>query len=738
MELKDYLTIIQRQKIPIILVALGVFGCWYFFTLHQEKPIYSASAKAMHKTMSPASYFFTFLTQKRLWPYVQYAAALDLARSEDTLAIAAEYLRQGVKLQEEDRLVRLNPYPGITSADIAGSVEITEHGRESTVFYIKARSEDPQLAVDMANAVAWALKRRVKEVIVGNLKRIQVFIEDELKKAKAKMQHEHEHLERLKQALGYDPLSTAIQDEIKSLKATKRTKEEQLSKAEAQELSLVERITSKRDILERLTRGEGITVKLPRNRVYEGLLRDLSRQELKLTEAEEKYRFEHPVIQAILKKIALLQIQIQREEKKMEQLRVKLFEQKKAQLIQQSKALIEELEAQQTALKKRKSTLADTIKKIQETILEKEQEWIEFLKKRDEYMAQQNRYNESASWVTQLKAKASELKEEEIRMPDLLSIEQPAREYRCEGKRSKYQLPFIIALSLIIAIGFGYLLDYLDDRVRTAYDVKRYMNWQAIGVIPLVKQRDVLIKDVAAKSPIFEVYGRLATIINTVCRQEGVRSFIITSVAEKEGKSTLVANLGTAFARMGKRTVLLDADMRRPALHHFFDVDNSQGLSSYLSGKLVARAELAQIREEGVEAIQIGELDYLGAITKPTRVENLSVIPAGPLPPNPVALLESQEMKTILSELKKRFDIILLDTPPIESTTDPLLLGTLVERVILVISCWATRKYQLTWGKRMLTDVGAHMAGVVLNKSTIRTKGYYYYYYESKSYVERG
>ena len=220
------------------------------------------------------------------------------------------------------------------------------------------------------------------------------------------------------------------------------------------------------------------------------------------------------------------------------------------------------------------------------------------------------------------------------------------------------------------------------------------------------------------KSPISEIFRTLRTNIQFMSTKGKLRTLLVTSTLPGEGKSWVSANLAVTFAQAGKKVVIIDADMRKGRQYSIFGVSPRPGLSNYLSGMLDGE----EINEDLSNYIQ------------ETEVENLYVISAGNIPPNPSELLIAPQMVNLLDQLKEMCDIIIIDGTPSQLVTDSLILTRLVDSTIIVTAQKHTKKEDL---KRVITNiqnVGGKIAGVVVNKVTISTKKYEQsYYYGSTS-----
>nr|WP_026692808.1 CpsD/CapB family tyrosine-protein kinase [Peribacillus kribbensis] len=207
------------------------------------------------------------------------------------------------------------------------------------------------------------------------------------------------------------------------------------------------------------------------------------------------------------------------------------------------------------------------------------------------------------------------------------------------------------------------------------------------------------------KSPISEQYRTIRTNIQFSSIDEELQTLIVTSAGPGEGKSTTTANMAVVFAQQGKKVLLVDGDLRKPTVHYTFSFTNTFGLTSVLSKQISFQ-----------EAV------------KTSQIENLDILPSGPLPPNPAELLSSRSMMELLRIAKEQYDIIIFDTPPVLVVTDAQVMSNMCDGVILVVSSGRTEKDAAVKAKELLTAAKAKIVGVVLNnKEESKTASYYYY-----------
>ncbi|WP_370639106.1 CpsD/CapB family tyrosine-protein kinase [Cohnella sp. REN36] len=220
-----------------------------------------------------------------------------------------------------------------------------------------------------------------------------------------------------------------------------------------------------------------------------------------------------------------------------------------------------------------------------------------------------------------------------------------------------------------------------------------------------MESRKRIITDRQPKSPIAEAYRTLRTNLQYSGLDEPIRTLMVTSATPEEGKSTTINNLAVAYAQGDSKVLLIDADMRKSTAHFAFGLSNRHGLSSLLSGQC-----------ELLDAVQ------------QTHVHNLSVITSGATPPNPAEMLASRKMDKLIADLRERYDLILIDTPPVLAVSDAQIVSTKCEGVLLVVKAGELKRGPALRAKEQLSFVNARLLGVVLNQAKGPEAGTYYDY----------
>jgi succinoglycan biosynthesis transport protein ExoP len=299
------------------------------------------------------------------------------------------------------------------------------------------------------------------------------------------------------------------------------------------------------------------------------------------------------------------------------------------------------------------------------------------------------------------------------------------------AKARNIALAFLVGL--VGGIGLALIREYMDNTVKTPDDIETLSRLPSLAVVPAFAESNgdakrsrllgggngngnghgrerhaELVAQHYPKSQMSEAFRALRTSLLLSQAEHPPQIILVTSALPREGKTTAAANLAVTLAQLGDRTLLIDADLRKPGIGRLLNLGNGKfaGLSSYLAG--VSSLELVTVQHPAIP--------------------NLSAIPTGPLPPNPADLLSSHKLADALAELRTRFKFIVIDTPPIMAATDAVILSVQADGVLIVVRSGETPKEAFTRTRDLLVSVKCHLLGVVLNAVDSSAPDYYYSY----------
>jgi capsular exopolysaccharide synthesis family protein len=305
----------------------------------------------------------------------------------------------------------------------------------------------------------------------------------------------------------------------------------------------------------------------------------------------------------------------------------------------------------------------------------------------------------------------------------------------------------IVGLSLLLSLGCGvglaFLIEYLDDSVRSPEDIENFLHLPSVAVIPQIgkakakrlsspipknalvshngysARQGLLLTGIEKHSPLAEAYRHLRTSILLSTAGRPPRTLLVTSSMPSEGKTTTAVNTAVSLAQTGAKVLIVDADMRRPRLHSIFNLNNDHGLSALLSCE-ASEAEVSSAIQHDEES-------------------GLFILTSGPVPPNPAELVGSEQMLRLITTVTPNFTHVVIDSPPVAVFTDGVLIATMVDGVLLVVHSGKSSRKVVARARKLLQDVGARIIGVVLNKvAAAGSSSYYYYsgYYQHSHYEQ--
>jgi succinoglycan biosynthesis transport protein ExoP len=297
-----------------------------------------------------------------------------------------------------------------------------------------------------------------------------------------------------------------------------------------------------------------------------------------------------------------------------------------------------------------------------------------------------------------------------------------AAEVPSEPIRPRKRLNILLAMliGLFLGLGLAFFCEHLDNTIKTADDIRQYLKTPFLGPVPVLTAdngadprrngQSRLVTLHAPRSTGSEAYRGIRTNILFASQESEPRCILVSSSGPEEGKTLTVSNLAVTMAQSGSQVVVLDCDLRRPKLHSVFNLQPHKGITNLLTGH--GRFTLANLS---------------------TGIPNLYVIPAGPIPTNPTELIGSTRMKALIMILRRKFDRVIIDSPPVAAVTDAALLSKYVDGVVFVLRAHSTIRSIAVSGMDQFRAVGANVLGVVLNAVDFSRDRYnypqYYYYY---------
>lgn len=730
LDLRDYLHVIKKRRRMIIIIFVVVVGSIMIRTLWQI-PVYRATACIQIETETPKVLTFQEVlaedttdteyhqTQYKLLKshtlakqVVQKLGMLDQAEQEEPqpksfsipklISGTLEFLAlrepppvsEAAKAAARERQIIKDFLEKITISPIKGSrlvdVNVTSTSREETALIANTLAEmyiERQLEIKLSasrEAVRWLEKevetawKKVEdsEVALQAYKERHAIISFE-----GRQNIDIQKLSQLNTAVN-DAKVRRITIEAEYNRIQKYLKPD-IEEWEVEELESIPQVIS--------------------NPLVRQLKLELSSLESELSELQKKFRDKHPNVIALQSQITSGRDRIDAEIKKIfgsinKQYRVAL---------EQELKLVEALEQQ-----KREALELDQ-KAVMYEALQREVE-----SNRRIYDVLLQRAKE-ASVTERLKTSNIRIVERAV-VPNIPIAPRKAR-----------SIFLAMVTSLIIGIILTLSLEYFDSTIRTPKDIDQYLDIPCLGIIPKVSPKgvkgviphdeeksaiDVIVATivvVAPKTMVSEAYRNLRTNVMGSSSEQG-SVLLITSAGPGEGKSGLVANLGIALALSGRKTLIIDCDFRKPIMHKIFCLKNS---------------------EEGFsDIIKNAETPGTKRLIQRTDIQNLSVMPCGGIPPNPSELLESTFTRRHIETLGKEYDKILIDSPPVNMVTDPVILSRIAHKVILVICAGKTSRDVAQCARDQLRDVDTKIIGGVLNNVDIRKDDYYYGYHFAHYY----
>jgi capsular exopolysaccharide synthesis family protein len=549
--------------------------------------------------------------------------------------------------------------------------------KNSRLVDLRFTSTDPQLAADMANAHAKAYIEQNTSDRFSASKVATDWLNDRLTEQRKKVEESEAALQKYKEehdAVAVEDRQNIVVQRLADLNgaATKARMARIEKESEYNQIKTVQG-TPAVESVPAVMSNEYI-------QKLKSQIGDLQRQEAQLA---EKYGDRHP-------EMVKIRTAIQTEQSKLDAEVNKVVESVKAEYqaaLAQENSLVGALNTQKS------EALGLNRKGIEYSVLSREAE-----SNRQVYEALLQRTKETGI--------SSELKASNIRVVDAAEV--PTSPILPQRQRDL----IMAALSGCgLALGLVFLFEYLDNRIKSPQELRAHLGLPFLGMVPAIDSSGATLLPNGVPPSFAEAIRAVRTNVLFSSADEGVRMIVVTSAGPGEGKSLFSSNLSVSLAQAGQRVLHIDADMRRPRVHEIFEVPQEPGLSNLLVGDC-----------KPSEAVKI------------TGVQNLCVLAAGMIPPNPAELLGSKRCIEYFATLSEHFDWVIIDSPPVLAVADASILSNSATGVIFVVGADQTSRHTARAAVDQLNAVQAHMIGAVLNRADVERNPYYYSTYYRKEY----
>ncbi len=690
LNLRDYWRIIRKKKSIVIFTTLMLgFFSFFFASFQKPTPIYEATARVKVEQTSTVAGLYLQTISWSPWDII--STQMVVIRSFPIMEKVARrlgYLPEGIS---SEKVRNTNKFLAI----VLGLKERIYVGQEegTNIINITATSTDPKEAQRLANTVAEVYKE--ENMLEKNRRIINArdFIEGQLKVIGEKLRNAEEAVRSFREENKFVSLDTKTSTVLNRLTAA----ESDYNRVKTQLESIALMLTQlKRDqaLPEKTT--QRIFLENPTS-TFASLNRRLVDLNLQKAELLTTYTENHPKVLQVKQKIE--------------------------NVIQ---SMIEELLAQQKVLKRKEQTLKAEVETLEDQYLSIPASALELARL-------ERRVDQYRALYSQLEQKHQEVLIQMAEQVEEVSIVHPALEPSAPINPSKTTATTAIGLviGLILGVVLAFVAETFDTSVGAIEDIEEILNLPVIGVIPYATSDDIkkqflrdlplklseeamdrdanLVVHFAPKSTVAESYRALRTNLQFLVLEKGAKTISVTSSSSQEGKSTVVANLALVLAQMGKKVLLVDSDLRRPIISRLFGLHSRPGLTNVIIGEVGWRDAVRTTSDLITGRMSMEEVMFTPGI------DNLSILPSGPIPPNPSEILDSARMTEFISEAKNEYDVVLFDSPPILPATDAAILGTKLDGVLLLYLVGKVGRGALRRAKTQLDNVGVNIFGVVLS-----------------------
>ena len=712
LNLRDYWRIMRKKKSIVIFTTLMLgFFSFFFASLSKPTPIYEATASVKIEQSSTVSGLYL---QTISWsPWNNMATQVVIIRSFPVMEKVARrlgYLPEGISPEEiRNRSEYLAVVLGLKEKVQAAQEE------DTNIINITATSTNPKEAQRLANTVAQVYKE--ENMLEKNRRIINArdFIEGQLKVIGEKLRNAEEAVRSFREKNKFVSLDTKTSAVLRELTVAETDYNRVKTQLESIDLMLTQ-LRRDQALPEKTT--QRIFLENPTS-TFASLNRQLVDLNLQKAELLTTYTENHPKVLQVKQKIE--------------------------NVIQ---SMIEELLAQQKVLKRKEQALKAEVETL-------EGQYLSIPASALELARLERRVDQYRALYSQLEQKHQEVLIQMAEKVEEVSIVHPALEPTAPINPPKTRATTAIGLfiGLILGVVLAFVAETFDTSVGAIEDIEEILNLPVIGVIPYATSEDIkkqflrdlplklteeamdrdanLVVHFAPKSTVAESYRALRTNLQFLVLEKGAKAISVTSSSGKEGKTTVAVNLALVLAQMGKKVLLVDSDLRRPIISRLFGLHSRPGLTNVIIGEVGWRDAVRTTSDLITGRMSMEEVMFTPGI------DNLSILPSGPIPPNPSEILDSARMTGFISEAKNEYDVVLFDSPPILPATDAAVLGTKLDGVLLLYLVGKVGRGALRRAKVQLDNVGANIFGVVLSglRAEITRDFHDFKYYYDRRYA---
>ena len=732
MELKDIIKILLRRKLFI----LKIFGAFFLTVIIGTlliTPWYDSTAKVLLRRSSASS---SLLSSIGLQSGTSVQSSISETDRADYLGLAtvapvAEEVISELQITRErirHKLIKTIPFlksilslfgKDIGASERAMTAETlldaallsyifprpyakVEQYEETDILEITGMSPDPEQAMNIANAMASVFisqeLKRVREDYTG----AKEFIDKNIEKAKIEYIETLKDIELFKKkekTVNLDTETTNILQDISDLKKSWRDNDLTMSKIKSSIAAVENRLKS-------VPKYQKATEKVKQNDMIRDIKLTLTNLYLDFATTKTKYTKNHPNVIDIENKIAQTKELLQKEIEK-------IFGEETTGIDPLYEFLIEKLAgyyADLAGFESMDNTFPKIIKRYESELMKLPKKVFAYSQLQLALTVTQDIYDNLLKYQYQIGIAES------VALSNIYIVENAIRPDFIGSKHKSPSLLLNVIIAIFIgiplSIGAALFIEYLDDTIKTAEDVKAFTDLPFLGSIFRIKSKELkLIDTLDSKSPLRETFRSLRNSIRFASLDKQLKSFVVTSSVIGEGKTFFTSNIAISLVTEGKKILIIDGDLRRPSLHSQFQKSNEKGLTNYLAGDV----DIADIQVQ-------------------THIDGLTIIPTGPIPPDPVRIVESNKMHYFISDMLGKYDIVIIDAPPVIPVTDAIVFGHYVDGVVVVIESGRVSKTMFSDTTENIKKANINILGIVLNKVTDYRAAYYYYsgYYYSK------